>query len=101
MFIHAVLLELQPGAGDELFERLTHFCRRIPHETWGLHSLHFGPNLAARSDGYGHCVIGHFASSAAHDAFQICDAHQEMKACLMPHVARLCVLDAVVADPAP
>ena len=50
-------------------------------------------NIAARSDGLTHGIVGVFASSAAHDAYQVSPAHQEMKAFMMTRMTRIVVLD--------
>ena len=45
------------------------------------------------ADGLTHGIVGVFTSSAAHDAYQVSPAHQEMKAFMTTRMARIVVLD--------
>lgn len=98
MFIHAVLLRFQPTADDAFHLEMLRHCARIVKECDGLFELYFGRNEASRSGGFDHTVIGRFSTSAAHDAYQVSEAHQSMKAYMTPYIEKLVVVDAEIGD---
>lgn len=96
MFLHVVMLQLSAAADAAFQARVQHYCQRIKAECDGVVGYAFERNVADRSDGLGHAVIGAFADSASHDRYQASPAHQEMKAYMAGFIERLVVCDSVV-----
>jgi quinol monooxygenase YgiN len=96
MFLHVVMMQLSRDADAQFHERVRHYCARIRAECDGVADYDFQRNLASRSDGLEHAVIGAFADSAAHDRYQISSAHQEMKAYMAGFIERLVVCDSEI-----
>lgn len=99
MFHHIVMMRLAAHADAAFHARVEDYARRIRSECAGLVRFEYVSNLADRAQGYGHAVLGAFASSAAHDAYQVSPAHQELKAFVAPYVEDLVVCDADVPAP--
>ena len=93
MYMHIVMLEFSPGTGPEFFRQVQAYSERIRAECADVMIYHFGANEAARAQGYTHAVVSAFKDSAAHDAYQISPAHQEMKSYMAPNIARVVVFD--------
>ncbi len=93
MFHHIVLMSFTPEADAAFFARAQHYVDRIRAECDGVIDYFMRENIAARSDGLTHGIVGVFTSSAAHDAYQVSPAHQEMKAFMTTRMARIVVLD--------
>ncbi len=99
MFYHVVLMSFRPECGADFFAKADWYAKRIVAECDGVTSYVMALNLAARSDGLTHGIIGAFASSEAHDAYQISAVHQEMKAFMATGLTRIVVLDVDNAGP--
>lgn len=93
MFHHIVLMSFTPEADAAFFARAQHYVDRIRAECDGVIDYFMRENIATRSDGLTHGIVGVFTSSAAHDAYQVSPAHQEMKAFMTTRMARIVVLD--------
>ena len=93
MFYHIVMMRLGAAADAAFHREVEAFCGRFRREAEGVVSYNYGRNLADRAKGYDWAVIGQFASSAAHDAYQVSPLHQEMKAYMMPLIEDLVVCD--------
>ena len=96
MFYHIVMMTFTPEAGGGFLDRVAHYCRRVLAECPGTLAYALVDNVAARGDGLTHALICAFASSRAHDDYQVSPAHVEMKAYMTPFIARIVVLDAEV-----
>lgn len=93
MYMHIVMMEFTPEAGDEFFRTVEAFAERIRQECTDVMVYHFGLNEAARSDGYTHAVVSAFKDSPAHNTYQVSPAHVDMKAYMGPYIKRLVVFD--------
>ncbi len=93
MFHHVVLMAFTPEADQAFLDRVEAFAEEIRRTAQNLHRYDFRRNIASRSDGLDWAVFGSFASSADHDAYQVSDAHQRMKAFMTPYIARIVVCD--------
>lgn len=93
MFHHIVLMRFTPEADAAFFAKARHYVDRIRAECHGVVDYFMRENIASRSDGLTHGIVGVFTSSAAHDAYQVSPAHQEMKAFMSTRMARIVVLD--------
>jgi Stress responsive A/B Barrel Domain len=93
MFHHIVLMEFTAQADEAFFIKVEAFSERIRRTAPALHRYVFGRNVAARSDGLSHAIIGSFSSAADHDVYQASAVHQEMKAYMIPYIARIVVCD--------
>lgn len=93
MFYHVVLMQFTPEADQAFFDRVEHYIRRIRDECADMPVYFLASNVAVRSDGLTHGIVGAFQSSAAHDSYQVSPAHQEMKAFMSPFIHRITVLD--------
>jgi hypothetical protein len=93
MFHHIVLMSFQPGTGPDFFAKAQHYCERVRAECAEVVTYFLADNIAARSDGLTHGIVGVFTSSAAHDAYQVSPVHQEMKAFMATRMDRIVVLD--------
>ncbi|MFP5405164.1 MAG: Dabb family protein [Gammaproteobacteria bacterium] len=92
MFHHTVLMEFTANADRAFHDAVEAYAeeiRRLPY----VRRYVFRRNLASRSDGLEWIVFGSFESSADHDAYQVSDAHQRMKAYMTPFIARLIACD--------
>jgi hypothetical protein len=93
MFHHILLMSFAPDTGPDFFATAQDYVARIKAECSGVEGYFLSENLASRSDGLTHGIVGVFASSAAHDAYQASPVHQEMKAFMATKMARVVVLD--------
>lgn len=93
MFHHIVLMSFTPAADAAFFVQAQRYVERVKAECPDVLDYFMSANIAARSDGLTHGIVGVFKSSAAHDAYQISPVHQEMKAFMMTRMARIVVLD--------
>lgn len=93
MYMHIVMMEFTPDAGPEFFRQVEAYVMRIRQECADVMIYHCGVNEAARSDGYTHAVVSAFKNSSAHDAYQVSQAHVEMKTYMGPYIQRLVVYD--------
>ena len=58
MYMHIVMMSFAPSAGSEFFEKVEAYAARIRQECANLNLYHFGPNEAARANGYTLAVDG-------------------------------------------
>lgn len=93
MFMHIVMMEFIPDAGPEFYRQVEAYALRIRQECADTLIYHFGINEAARSAGYTHAVVSAFQGAAAHDAYQVSQAHVEMKNYMGPYIHRMAVYD--------
>jgi hypothetical protein len=93
VFYHIVLMSFAPGCGPDFFKRAEAYVERVKTECDGVVSYLMRENLATRSDGLTHGIIGVFTSSSAHDAYQVSPVHQEMKGFMTTGMSRIVVLD--------
>lgn len=93
VFYHVVLMQFTAEAHSSFLRRVDHYVDRVRAECPDVLAYDLVGNVAARGDGLTHGIVGTFASSAAHDAYQVSPAHQEMKAYMSPFLARIVVLD--------
>jgi hypothetical protein len=94
MFYHIVLMSFATEADADFFAKAETYVKRVKAECADVVSYFMTENAVNRSDGLTHAIIGMFATSAAHDAYQVSAAHQEMKAFMTARMARIVVLDA-------
>lgn len=97
MYLHIVLMALTPDADEAFLARVQTHCDRVRQECAGVLGYQFRTNEAARSQGLDYATVSMFESAAAHDAYQVSDAHVAMKADMAPYIARLVVFDGDVA----
>ena len=93
MYMHIVMMSFAPSAGSEFFEKVEAYAARIRQECANLNLYYFGPNEAARANGYTHAVVSTFTDSQAHDTYQVSPAHVEMKAYMGPYIQQIAVFD--------
>ncbi|MEZ5593444.1 MAG: Dabb family protein [Gammaproteobacteria bacterium] len=93
MFIHSVMIRLTAQADAAFHHQVQLYCQRIRAECSGVQDYWYGRNEADRHGGFEYAVVGLFASSADHDAYQVSAAHQAMKAYMSPFIVELLVLD--------
>jgi len=96
MFYHIVMMTFTPEADGRFLDRVEHYRQRVLAECPGALAYALVRNVASRSDGLTHALVGTFASSQAHDDYQVSAAHVEMRAYMTPFIARIVVLDAEV-----
>lgn len=99
-FYHVVLLKLSDGADHAYHEKVVDYCRQIRASVDGVLSYDYEANSASRAKGYGHAVVARFVDEAAHDAYQVCPLHVEMKTFMAPMIEDLVVLDCMTAGAA-
>jgi len=97
MFLHVVLIALNPNADSAFFNTVQMYCERIRNECAGVIAYEFRTNEAHRAKGFTHATVCAFSDSAAHDAYQISPAHVAMKAYMTPFMKDLVVFDGNVA----
>ncbi len=96
MFMHVVLMEIE---ADEAFHaEVERWCERIRGECEGVLGYVYGTNVASRAAGLDRAVVAHFVDAAAHDAYQVSQAHQGMKTFMAPWIRRIVVFDNDVPD---
>lgn len=93
MFHHIVLMSFTKEADAAFFAEAQRYVARVKAECEGVVDYFMKANIAARSDGLTHGIVGVFTSSAAHDAYQVSPVHQEMKAFMTARMSRIVVLD--------
>jgi quinol monooxygenase YgiN len=93
MFHHIVLMQFTAQADQAFFDAVQEYADRIRRSAPGLERYVFRRNVASRSDGLAFAIVGSFATSADHDAYQACALHQEMKAYMTPYIQRIVVCD--------
>lgn len=93
MFYHIVMMQFSDAADAAFFQRAEDYCNRIRAECSGVRDYFMAPNRADRSDGLTHAVVAVCDDSAAHDAYQVSDAHQEMKSFMAGYITRIVVFD--------
>lgn len=98
MFLHAVLMELHPTAGEAFHAEVQRYCRRIRDECSDVLGYEYVANRADRAQEFSYAVISHFVDEDAHDRYQVSFAHQEMKAFMAPHIRRMVVFDNSLAN---
>ncbi len=96
MFVHTVLMRLNPRAGAEFDARVAGYCRRILADCTGVRAYWYGANEADRHSGFTHAVVGCFDTREDHDAYQVSDAHLAMKAYMASYIDEMAVLDAQI-----
>lgn len=96
MFYHIVMMTFIPEADGGFLDRVEHYRQRVLAECSGALTYALVRNVASRGDGLTHALVGTFASSLAHDDYQVSAAHVEMKAYMSPFIARIVVLDGEV-----
>jgi hypothetical protein len=87
-------MQFTPEADEAFFEGVRRYVQRVRAECQDMSAYFMAENLADRSDGLTHGILGSFTDSAAHDAYQVSPVHQEMKAYMSPFIHRIVVLDA-------
>jgi hypothetical protein len=92
-YYHVVMLKLAAGADDAFHRKVEEFCRAIRAQVDGVVSYDYEANEASRAKGFGHAVISRFVSEEAHEAYQVCPLHVEMKTFMAPMIEDLIVLD--------
>jgi len=97
MYLHVVMLALDPKADAAFFDTVQGFCDRVRNECDGVIAYAFRANEADRAQGYTHATVCAFSDAAAHDAYQISPAHVAMKAYMTPFITQLAVFDGAVA----
>ena len=93
MFHHLVLMAFTAQADQAFHDKVEGFAERIRRTAPRLRRYEFRRNVASRSDGLDWAVFGSFDSSADHDAYQVSEVHQQMKAFMTPYIARIVVCD--------
>lgn len=93
MFHHIVLMSFNDTADAAFFAQAQRYVERVKAECKDVVDYFMRENIASRSDGLTHGIVGVFKSSAAHDAYQISPVHQEMKAFMTARMSRIVVLD--------
>ncbi len=93
MFHHIVLMSFDKDVDAVFFARAQDYVERVKAECSGVVDYFMRQNIAARSDGLTHGIVGVFKDSIAHDAYQISPVHQEMKAFMTARMSRIVVLD--------
>lgn len=93
MFHHVVLMEFTAAADRHFFEQVEAFAERVRRDAPNLLRYVFSRNIASRSDGLTHGIVSSFVSGADHDAYQVSDVHQQMKAYMTPFIARIIVCE--------
>lgn len=92
---HYGCFEFHPGTSqdqiDTCFSTMAAMVGQIP----GLLDFHHGPYDSAEglNDGYTHGFIMTFTSPEARDAYLPHPHHEEVKAIVIPHLARVVVFD--------
>ena len=97
MFHHIVLMRLTEAADAGFFETVERYVQRMPRELPYVRGYALLRNVASRSKGYDWAIISRFDSSAAHEAYQVSNLHQEMKAYMTPFIAELLACDGETA----
>lgn len=100
MFYHVVLMRFTDEADTAFFSRVEAYCTRVRQEVAGLIAFDFARNVADRSKGLDHVIMGVFETSEDHDAYQVAPVHQEMRAYMLPFIDEILVCDSDIA-PAP
>ena len=98
MFQHVVMMKYSDAADDGFMAHVASYVERVGQECSGVLSYDHGPNLSDRGRHYTHAVIARFESHAAHGAYQVSPAHEEMKAYMTPFIEDLVVCDLLI-DP--
>lgn len=94
-FYHVVLLKLGAGADQAYHDKVNDYCRQIRASVDGVLSYDYEANTASRAKGFSHAVVARFVDEAAHDAYQTCPLHVDMKNFMAPMIEELVVLDCV------
>ncbi|MGO3742087.1 Dabb family protein [Kerstersia sp.] len=97
MYMHIVLMAFESEADARFFETVEHYARRIRAECDGVLGYGLYANEASRAQGFGYAMVSTFESAAAHDAYQISPAHQEMKTWMTPLIQKMVVFDSPIA----
>lgn len=93
MFYHVVMLKLTKDADAAFHAKCEAFGAEFRKSAKGLIAYDYGRNLADRSKGYDWAVVAVFETGADHDAYQVSELHQRVKAFMMPMIADLVVCD--------
>lgn len=93
MFHHVVLMEFTAEADRRFLDQVEAFAERVRRAAPNLLRYVFSRNIASRSDGLTYGIVSTFVSSADHDAYQVSDVHQQMKAYMTPYIARIVVCE--------
>ena len=80
-------------ADARFFAEIERYVGRVKRELPDVRGYTFMRNLAGRSKGYDWAIVSRFDDSAAHDAYQVCGLHQEMKAFMTPFIADILACD--------
>ena len=99
MFHHVVLMQFTAKANQDFLDKVEAFSGQIRKSARNLRGYAFKPNLASRRDGLNWAVVSSFATSADHDTYQVSPVHQQMKAFMMPYIARIVVCEIDEAKP--
>lgn len=97
MFHHIVLMRFTEAADVRFLCEVERYVERMRGELPYLRGYALVRNVASRSKGYEWAIISRFDSSAAHDAYQACELHQEMKAYMTPFIAEILACDGAAA----
>jgi hypothetical protein len=98
MFYHVVMMKLSKDADASFHAKVEAFAAEFRRSAKGLTAYDYGLNVADRSKGYDRAVLAAFKTSADHDAYQVSDLHQRMKAFMMPVIVDLVVCDFETPD---
>jgi hypothetical protein len=98
MFYHVVMMKLTKDADAAFHAKVETFAAEIRRSAKGLVAYDYGLNVADRSKGFDRAVLGAFETSADHDAYQVSDVHERMKAFMTPVIADLVVCDFETPD---
>ena len=93
MFYHVVMLKLTKDADAAYHAKAAAFGDDFRKSAKGLVSYEYGRNVSDRNKGYDWAVVAVFETSADHDAYQVSELHQKVKAFMTPAIADLVVCD--------
>jgi len=93
MFHHVVAMQFNELADQAFFAKAEAYCAEIRRTAKNLRCYVLRRNVASRSDGLTHVIMASFDTPADHDAYQTSDIHVEMKAFMIPRIARIVVCE--------
>ncbi len=92
---HVVLFRFRTGATEAGIRHIEEQFRQLPGQIAEVLEFEWGVDIneESRSQGFTHCFVLTFDSTAARDAYQRHPAHQAFVGILKPDVEQLLVLD--------
>ncbi|MBV1894938.1 MAG: Dabb family protein [Rhodobacteraceae bacterium] len=96
MLQHVVMMSYTDAADDSFMAKIASYTDRVRRECAGIVNYAHCPNVADRRQQYTHAVVGTFESHAAHEAYQVSPAHQEMKAYMAAFIVDLVACDTLI-----